>query len=317
MRPGMFALMAAVMSIGPAAASPAADEKRPADTAAQEEVRATQTKPGWEVRAGAIHVDPASNVLTARNNVEFVLANQPDAPVRGAFLGVSTTPADPVVQKQLQLKPGVGLVVDSVESGSPAEQAGVKQYDLLHKLDEQLLINGEQLAVLIRSHEPGKEVKLTVIREGKSQTLSAKLGEREVQPLRLWFHTPANEQTLIGQQSHVLNIAGKVNEIGLEGAGTLVLTGPQEKAAGAAQITIEDAEHKMTITRPDGRKHLKVEDKSGKTLFEGAIETKEELDKVPAEFREAYQEVMKSATPADAGFAAPAPALTPGDEGKK
>src|SRR3712207_9323662 len=55
-------------------------------------------------------------------------------PEKVAYLGVNTSPAQPALQKQLQLKAGVGLVVDGVEADSPAGRAGVKEFDVLHKL---------------------------------------------------------------------------------------------------------------------------------------------------------------------------------------
>src|SRR5688572_5121192 len=85
-------------------------------------------------------------------------AYSPAESPKAAYLGVTTSPAQPALQKQLQLRPGFGLVVDAVDSGSPAEQAGVKQYDILHKLDDQLLVNAEQFVVLVRSYGPGSKV---------------------------------------------------------------------------------------------------------------------------------------------------------------
>src|SRR5205085_1498555 len=65
----------------------------------------------------------------------------------------------------------------------PAAEAGLKQYDVLHKIDDQILVNEQQLAVLVRAHKPSEEVKLTVIRDGKPQTLTAKLAEKDLPPL--------------------------------------------------------------------------------------------------------------------------------------
>lgn len=98
------------------------------------------------------------------------------------FLGVSTMPAPNSLRQRVELPPGIGLVVQSVEQGSPAEQAGVKQYDILHKLNDQLLVNMEQLSVLVRTFKPGEEVRLTVVRGGRAQELTARLGERREQP---------------------------------------------------------------------------------------------------------------------------------------
>lgn len=100
---------------------------------------------------------------------------------KSTFLGVGTSPPPTVLSKQLGLHDGMGLVADEVVPDGPAAKAGLKQYDVLEKLDDQLIINFEQLAVLVRSHKPGDEVKLTVIHEGKPAVLTAKLTEHEAQ----------------------------------------------------------------------------------------------------------------------------------------
>ena len=102
----------------------------------------------------------------------------------GPFLGVSASPAPDSLRGRLQLPSGIGLVVNSIEPGSPAEQAGLNARDVLHKLDEQLLVNTEQLTVLVRTYSPGQEVRLTVVRGGKPTQLTVKLGQRNLSPLR-------------------------------------------------------------------------------------------------------------------------------------
>ena len=102
---------------------------------------------------------------------------------KAAFLGVSGSPLTPALREQLKLPTGVGMVIDFVESNSPAESAGLKQYDILHKLDNQLLINAHQLAVLVRMHKPGEEVSLTVIHQGQTKQIKAALIEKEVTAL--------------------------------------------------------------------------------------------------------------------------------------
>ena len=102
---------------------------------------------------------------------------------KAAYFGVATSPATPVLQKQLKLPEGVGLVVDFIEPGSPAEAAGLQPYDLLIRFDEQILINPQQLAVLVRATDPGQEVRLRVLREGEETVLPLTLVERDVKPL--------------------------------------------------------------------------------------------------------------------------------------
>lgn len=102
---------------------------------------------------------------------------------KGAFLGVGVSEMPAVLRQHLQLPAGVGLLVELAEPGSPAEQAGVKHNDVLHKLNDQLIINPQQLAVLVRTHKPGDEVRLGIIRDGKAETLTARLSEKELPPL--------------------------------------------------------------------------------------------------------------------------------------
>ena len=246
-----------------------------------------------------------------------VLARDIEKPAKAAFIGVNTSSASPALQKQLQLPAGVGLVVDSFEAGSPADKAGVKEYDVLHKLDDQLLINSEQLGVLIRAMQPGKDVKLTVIREGESKVLTVKLGEREVPPMRLSF---ADGMLTMSRLDTVRGFSVDAVEPNQIFTGTLRLQTPDGKQElTAARITIENDKHKMTVSSPEGRKHLRVDDKEGKVLFDGPISTPQELEKVPAELRQAYTDILKDysveALPPPQQPPTPAPAPTPATTG--
>jgi hypothetical protein len=93
------------------------------------------------------------------------------------WLGVAVSPVPPVVAHQLKLPEGVGLVVDEVMPESPAAKAGLKEYDVLHKLDDQLLVNPEQLQTLVRMHKPGDQVTLNVFHDGESTDLKATVQE--------------------------------------------------------------------------------------------------------------------------------------------
>jgi hypothetical protein len=246
--------------------------------------------------------------LNGTGTVSFV-ATQPGAMARAAYLGVTTTAPDTALQKQLQLKPGVGLVVDSVDPDGPAEKAGVRQYDVLHKLDEQLLINSEQLGVLVRSYEPGKEVKLTVIREGKSQTLTAKLGEHIVPPMRLRLVAPTAPGRVATATFQPMLEAR--NAFVPNGAVLVHAPGGQQQN-GAAEITIDDGTRKLTISTASGHKRMRGQDKSGKVIFDLPADTKEELEKVAPEYRKLYQDLPQ--VPPATAPTTPGPQPTPAPE---
>jgi len=99
------------------------------------------------------------------------------------YLGVGTSPVDETLCRQLKLPEGVGLVIDYVDPDGPSAQA-LKQHDVLHKLGDQILVSHEQLAVLVRSSEPGQDINLVVLREGKENAVSVKLGSKPYTPLR-------------------------------------------------------------------------------------------------------------------------------------
>ncbi|MBX3354885.1 MAG: PDZ domain-containing protein [Phycisphaeraceae bacterium] len=99
-----------------------------------------------------------------------------------AFLGVSTEAISSETAAQLPIRRGTGLLVTTVTEGSPAAAAGLTRLDVLAKLDDQLLINSEQLAALIRSYQPGDAVTLTVYRGGREQRITTTLGSR-LQPV--------------------------------------------------------------------------------------------------------------------------------------
>src|SRR6266536_5454219 len=93
------------------------------------------------------------------------------------YLGTVTSAAPAALREQLKLPRGAGLVVDSVEVKSPAEAAGIKQHDVLEKLNDQLLVNSEQLTALLRSMKSGDDVTLAIIHQGEHRAVKAKLGE--------------------------------------------------------------------------------------------------------------------------------------------
>ena len=95
------------------------------------------------------------------------------------FLGVETAPVSPTLTEQLSLPKGVGLVVRSVVPDSPAANS-LKPHDILTKLNDQLLIETRQLAVLVQSYKEGDEVTLTYVRGGKESTVKVKLTKRDM-----------------------------------------------------------------------------------------------------------------------------------------
>jgi hypothetical protein len=96
------------------------------------------------------------------------------------WLGVSADPLPETVRAQLPGEVHGGLLVRQVVAGSPAAAAGVRENDVLLRLDDQLLYNGAQLRALVRDRKSGEKVRLTLLRKGREQSVEATLAIRSL-----------------------------------------------------------------------------------------------------------------------------------------
>jgi serine protease Do len=76
---------------------------------------------------------------------------------RGAYLPPSEDGASPIV------------------AGSPADKAGLKEKDIIVKIDDQEINEKNDLVTILGTKKPGDSTKLTVIRDGKEMTISVTL----------------------------------------------------------------------------------------------------------------------------------------------
>lgn len=68
-----------------------------------------------------------------------------------------------------------GVVVNSVESGSDAEAAGLQRNDIITKVDGTTVKGSAHLKYLLYKHNIGDSVKLTIVRNGNEKELTLKL----------------------------------------------------------------------------------------------------------------------------------------------
>jgi serine protease Do len=106
----------------------------------------------------------------------------------GTYLGVSLAEIDADRAKELKLKETYGVEITRIEEGSPAEKAGVKPGDVVLEYNGQRVEGMEQFGRMVRETPPGREVKLTISRDGAPQTLTAMLASRKVRGLPENFH---------------------------------------------------------------------------------------------------------------------------------
>ena len=85
------------------------------------------------------------------------------------YLGISAAP---------RTDGGQGAVVSSVESGSPADQAGIHEGDVIVAIDDTAINGAEGVVAAVRDHEPGDTASIVVVRDGARQTITVTLGQR-------------------------------------------------------------------------------------------------------------------------------------------
>ena len=100
--------------------------------------------------------------------------------VRRGFLGVRSQPvALPPAQRQaLGREQESGLLLVSVESGSPAEQGGLMVGDILVAVAGQPVADPDALLVSLSGAVVGQPTPVEVLRGGQPQTLTVTVGER-------------------------------------------------------------------------------------------------------------------------------------------
>lgn len=301
----------------------------------------------------------------------------PKVPV--TFLGVETSTVPRVVSEQLGLARGFGLVVDYVVPDGPAAAAGLQSSDILKMLNDQILMEPDQLAKLIRSYPDGTTVTFTVLRKGQEQKISVKLGKKEVSERHMGdFHMPDNfmmgdmdfgdledkinewkenfqgvntdviqkavvkaheeaekarekareegqragerarelaqreaerardqAERVREQAQRVREQAQRVRDEALRNKGQIQVNGTDANGMsstridiGKAQIVFSDDKGELRLDNNDGKKILTAKDPQGRLLFSGPVETKEDIDKIPADVRERFNKLQQNDLPA-------------------
>ena len=100
-----------------------------------------------------------------------------DGTVHHGYLGISMNDVTPDNSSFFNLPDATGAIVSQVTPDSPASEAGVKRGDVLRELNGTKIKNGSALQVAVSQTAPGTSIKLGVLRDGKPETLTLKVGE--------------------------------------------------------------------------------------------------------------------------------------------
>ncbi len=96
----------------------------------------------------------------------------------GGYLGVDITTLTPALRQQYGFTPSSGAVILSVNSGSPAQKAGLVQGDVIVDIDGKAITSADDVTKVIQGDKPGQSVTITYYVGDSKRTTTATLGNQ-------------------------------------------------------------------------------------------------------------------------------------------
>jgi S1-C subfamily serine protease len=91
----------------------------------------------------------------------------------GAYLGINLLELDEDLAAYFSVKAGEGVLVTRVEKETPAAKAGFKSGDVIVQMADQAIRNSGDIHDALAALKKGDSISVTVIRQGKRETLKA------------------------------------------------------------------------------------------------------------------------------------------------
>ncbi len=251
---------------------------------------------------------PAPELMHPRKEIRVRHFGGPMETESVTFLGVETAPVSATLVAQLNLPANVGLVVLHVVPSSAAATA-LKEHDILLKLDDQILIDQHQLAVLVRNHKDGDEVTLTYVRGGQQSTAKVKLSKHDVPKLSsagpFFKHfAPGPEvkrsTTLHGSDGDRQQVDQVLSLIDADRDGDVQYHFNTNEDGAMRAMRVDRADSNLVYSDDDGslelavkngKKSLVAKSKDGKQEFSGPVNTPEERKAMPGNLRERLEKL--------------------------
>ena len=127
---------------------------------------------------GSIGIGFAIPTNMARKVMEQLIAG---GKVKRGMLGVIIRQIDTDTAEQFGFKGRGGVLVDEVQKGLAADNAGVKHGDIITEFEGKRITDSNEFRNLVANLAPGASVKLKVWRDGAERDITAKLVDSEAQ----------------------------------------------------------------------------------------------------------------------------------------
>ncbi|MBP1640439.1 MAG: protease Do [Bacteroidetes bacterium] len=152
--------------------------------------------------------------------------------VQRALMGVQIRDIDDDFAKEKKIKVLDGVYVAEVNDLSAAKEAGIKEGDIITKINGVTVKSSAELQEQVGRHRPGDKVEVTFIREGKDKTVSVTLknqqGDTKVVKNKGIEALGASLEEVNDDLKQKLRISGGVQIVGLQRNSLLAAAGLQK-----------------------------------------------------------------------------------------
>jgi len=196
------------------------------------------------------------------------------------WLGVSVQELTPSLREAMKAGNRSGLLITNVAENSPADEANLKEEDVLLAFDGNALEKADEFTQLVRNTPPDKKVKVKILRNGEERELEVTIGARKSDAYARSFNWNDGRNVMVWNNRPRLGV--QVQDLSKdlapyfkveEKSGVLVLEVSRDTPAEKAGLKAGDV-----ITRVGGEKITDADD------LISALRDYEEGDKVTIEY---------------------------------
>lgn len=131
------------------------------------------------IRGDAQNVGFAIPIDVAKEVAEQLLQH---GKIARAYLGIYMQDLDAAMRKSLGLKENTkGVLIARLSPGSPADQAGLLQGDVIEKIDGKQVETSKQVQEIVRGHKPKDTLNILLLRNGVLTSIEVKIGDYPIQ----------------------------------------------------------------------------------------------------------------------------------------